>query len=167
MIGQVRHSLMEQEMRALGRRGDISQLSAKDEQLRSRRGCIKPGSYVAIHYGNVLITQSHTDVAEQLPPEALFRKNNARLNQWTLEESIEGSGPQRYIVVTHGPTKENPEELGFIQAGFLHPNGHKYVYQYDLLKLPVSQIIGVIETTDDIEIKLDIIEEAKEEGEEG
>ena len=120
-----------------------------------------------MRYSDILITQSHTDAAEQLPPEALFRKNNARLNQWTLEETMEGSGPQRYIVVTHGPTRENPEELAFIQAGFLHPNGHEYIYQYDLLKLPISRIVGVTETTDDIEITLDIIEDMKKEGEEG
>lgn len=166
MIGQLRHSMFEQELRALGRRGDVPLLTALDEQLRSSRGCIKPGSYVAVNYGSIIITQSHTDKADDLPPEALFRKTKARVNQWTLEESTDGTGPQRYIVLTHGPSESNPEEIGFVQAGFLHPAGHKYIYKYDLMDLPIDKIMGLDRKDTDIEIDITIIEDDKEEGEE-
>ena len=164
MIGQTRHSMMEQECRALGRRGDVPFLSSTDEQLRSRQGCIKPGSYVSMRYGDVIVTQSHTDMPQQLPPEALFRKNKARMNQWTLEESVDGQGPQRYIVFTHGPSAYDPEELGFMQAGFLHPSGRSYMYQYDLSELPVAKIMGLPQNADDIQIEIEIIGEESEVG---
>ena len=164
MVGQIRHSMMEQELRSLGRRGDIVSMTVSDEQLRCRRGCIKPGSYVAIRYGDLLVTQSHTDNRWDLPPEALFRRNNARINQWTLDEEVDGAGPQRYIVYTHGPDKDNPEELSFMQAGLIHPSGREYIYTYDLSELPVAKIMGLPQTNIDIEIDIYIIDDEKEEG---
>ncbi len=134
MIGHIRHSLIEEEVRKLD--GRIEGVSATSQPY-----CNNSGSFSLLKIDDALVSVSCVKNPSTMPREAEFRAALRRINQWTLGESTDGNGPRQHILVIHGPTVDDWSQTEFIYAAKPDPSGAGYIQVYDLRQHPGALVL--------------------------
>lgn len=134
MIGHIRHSMIEEECRKIP--DVVGGITATDQPYKTGNG-----SFLLLQIGDLMVSMSCVKDEDTMPRKAQFRALLRRLNQWTLEESVDGTGPKKHVLVIHGPMQDDWAQPAFIMAAMPSPHGDRYLHRYDLRQHPGTNLV--------------------------